>query len=456
VIDAPRTETARIVCLTTTLLTDRMFRYSGLLGGMAASVEPVVWSTARNPAAHFESFPAVDPWRNRLCMARRVVDYAYDRRGLSERRDSFWRLRRRHELPRAQRLLHTAGGCVARLRLEGVLERWLEPRLIRQVRSEEADRRLRELRPAALLTTSPFRLDEPGVVAAAKRQKIPVIAFITSFDNVSTKARFILRHDAYVVWSRSMRDELHRFYPASRDVPVYVVGAPQFDLLRRPGFRQTREAFCAEEGLRADRPIILYGLGSPNLIREHHGALELAGRLQSGALGDAQLLVRPHPVFGADPGLEPLRALAPRVRVQDTACEDPFQDERQIRKWVNALAHADVVVNLSSTLSVDACVLDRPVVNLDYDPEPGAPHQQLVREINSRWNHFRPVVRTGGLWLVADADAMVDAIAAYLENPQLHRAGRARAVKLVCGAADGRAGERMGEAVARFVREHAS
>jgi len=42
---------------------------------------------------------------------------------------------------------------------------------------------------------------------------------------------------------------------------------------------------------------------------------------------------------------------------------------------VNTFRHADVVVNFSSTVAIDAAIFDKPVVNLDFDPEtrPAAP-----------------------------------------------------------------------------------
>jgi len=50
--------------------------------------------------------------------------------------------------------------------------------------------------------------------------------------------------------------------------------------------------------LRADLPIIVYALGSPNFIPgEYHGALNLAKKIREGVLGDVQMIVRPHPLF---------------------------------------------------------------------------------------------------------------------------------------------------------------
>src|SRR5205809_6705998 len=106
-------------------------------------------------------------------------------------------------------------------------------------------------------------------------------------------------------------------------------------------------------------------MGSPNLIREHYGALEFAARVARGDLGEVQVLVRPHPVFHADAAIASLGAMGPRIVVQRVRGDGEIAGprgggERDVREWVNTFRHADVVVNLSSTITVDAAWFDRP------------------------------------------------------------------------------------------------
>jgi CDP-glycerol glycerophosphotransferase (TagB/SpsB family) len=129
------------------------------------------------------------------------------------------------------------------------------------------------------------------------------------------------------------------------------------------------------------------------------------------------------------------------------------QDVRQVTEWINTFRHADVVINLSSTVTVDAAIFDKPVVNLDFDPQPSRDDQQLVKDINHKWNHFRPIAESGGVWLVNDIDEMVDAVRTYLRHPELHREQRQWIAEYVCGHVDGRCGERMAAAIHDFARQ---
>ena len=111
----------------------------------------------------------------------------------------------------------------------------------------------------------------------------------------------------------------------------------------------------------------------------------------------------------------------------------------------------------NSTMAIDAAIFDRPVVNLDFDPEPGTPNRQLVEDANHKWNHFKPIAESGGLWMAKNMDEVVTATETYLRQPELHRERRRWIVERVCGPVDDKAGWRMAEAAKLVLgQSHAS
>ncbi len=457
-----------VIAMSSSLLTDRMFIYTRFLEELSRRVCVKVWAgSALNPAfeqvwhsthASVEGLPEVRAFREFYNYLRRVNEFVWDFRQQPPSRVSMMRRVTGRQQTALLRALKLPAQILSLARAERFMEDRLESLLLSYQRSEEAMRRLRTHRPEVLLTTGPFQFEQPGIVAAAKILGIPVLAFIPSWDNLSTKNRMVFKYDGYLVWSEQAREEIHHFYPQSRDVPVYVVGAPQFDIFFQERFSLSRAAFCSQVGLRPDRQIIVYALGSPNFLREHHGAVDLARRIARGELGDdVQMIVRPHPIHDNAELAGLFRQYAPRVILQHTA--EPgvaltarSQGESQIVEWVNTFRHADVVVNLSSTVTVDAAIFDRPIVNLDYDPEPGHPNQALVKDVNHLWTHFKPVAESGGVWLVNNPEEMVDAIKTYLAHPELHREKRRWIADHVCGHLDGRCGYRMANAVLDFLQ----
>lgn len=450
-----------VLLLTSSLLTDRMLTYSEAIGAIAASGPVVVWATSarRDNAqpwgevdATVEAMPEVAGFREYVNLLRRVNEYAWDARLQPPSRLSMERLVRSRSRPKMVQLMAGPGAAIARLGAAGMFERTLGRVLRRVERSPEATRRLEHLAPRAVVSTNPFWFTEPAIIAAAQRQRVRTLAFIPSWDNVTTKPRMLFPYDGYIVWSESTAEELRAFYPQARTVPIEVVGAPQFDVFRHDRFVEDRATFTRRHGLRADAPIVTYAIGSPNFLKEQHGAIEFARRVKRGDLGDVQVLVRPHPIH--DRGeLDPLFAdFAPMVRVQRVSEPDrPLLARQQsppdVLDWVSTFRHSDVVVNLSSTVIVDAAIFDTPVVNLDFDPEPGQPNRQLVTEINSTWTHSAAVVQSGGVWRAADHDGVIEGVRAYLRDPGRDRDGRRWIVRHVCGEVDGHAGRRFGEAV---------
>jgi len=453
-----------VLFLSSSLLTDRMLFHSQLLEELAKSCTARIWTAAprqeggETAAAVVESLPAVAAFRefphNYL---RRLNEFAWDFRLRPPSRVSIDRHIKSNTMRAHVRALKLPARLLALVGAHRPLETGLESLLLRCERSPEATERLRRLRPAAVVTTGPFQFEQPAVVAAARRLGIPCLALIPSWDNISTKNRLVFRYDGFIVWSDATRRELYDFYPYSREVPVYVVEAPQFDVFYDEKHHLSRADFCASQGLTPSRPIVVFALGSPNLFREHHAVLELVRRVERGDLGRVQVIVRPHPIhdyaalaamIGSHPGV-----IVQRTAVAGTPIGERYQDRNQIEEWVNTFRHADVLVNLASTATIDAALFDRPVVNLDFDPEPGSPNAGLVRDVNHLWTHFKPIAESGGVWLARDCEEMIEAIRTYLERPDLHREGRRWIAQHVCEFLDGRSGVRMAQAVSDFVHD---
>lgn len=458
----------RPLLLTCQLLTDRMLLYSSWLTALASQGDPITWVTdlddpvkqnawAEAPGI-VESFPEVSPYRERYNLVRRFNEFTWDYHLRPPSRLSIRKHVREKKRAAAVKMLYGPARLAAAIGLARPIERSLEMLLLGFERSSQARKKLIDLKPDVVITTDPFSYLEPAIVAEAKRLGIKTLAVVTSWDNLSTKNRMVFQYDGYILWSEQMRKDLHRFYPYTRDVPSYVVGAPQFDVFFQERFQQSRERFCLDQGLRPDKPIIVYTLGSPNFLRELPGAVEFARRLAQRNPKDAQLLVRPHPMFFNGKELEAFHDLPENIQVQTSGggrrLTSQVQSGPDIVNWVNTFRHADVLVNLSSTTAIDAAIFDRPVINLDFDPEAGQPNQMLIDDINHRWTHFKPIAESGGMWLVKNYDEMMDAVEAYLENPELHKEKRRWMAEYVCGDLDGNAGERMAEAIFDFVKSN--
>lgn len=313
-----------------------------------------------------------------------------------------------------------------------------------------------------VVSTVAFLADEAPPALVARSSGIPTVCWVTSWDNLSSKPAYFCDYDHYLVWSEPMAEELRRYYPESRPRAITITGVPHFDWYDDPAMHLDRAAFCDRLGLDPARPLLLYATATPHLAPAEHLVVErLMDDLAAGAVpGRPQLIVRLHP---SDPGG---RFAAARYDVEkqgvegqgvdgqgdDVRLQQPggagrgimtgFLPNREANvEYVNTLRHADVVINLASTVSLEAALCDRPTLNVAYDLSPDQRYRDWVQRYYD-FTHYRTVVEHGAVRLAYTPEQLVEEISAYLETPSAERAERARLAHYWCGPRGG-AGARV-------------
>lgn len=309
-----------------------------------------------------------------------------------------------------------------------------------------------------VVSTVPHVPEEAPPALVARRLGIPVAAWINSWDNLTSKPAYYTPYDHYLVWSERMKEEILRYYPEASGGSVAATGVPHFDWYRRPEMLWSREELCARVGLDPTRPLILYAAATPHLApAEHQVAGRLAEAVEKGSLpGRPQLLVRLHPGDAGERFRDWQLNGAVRLRVPGengggrlSAYCPTLEDNREL---VSSVAHADVVVNLASTITLEAALLDRPVVNVAYDPRPEDAHQRIIRSYYQVYDHYRTVVKSRAVRLARSEDELLAHIRTYLESPALEKEERRRIVDLWCQPFDGCSAERLADRLLATVR----
>lgn len=312
----------------------------------------------------------------------------------------------------------------------------------------------RRLRGASLVvSTLPHSHEEAPPAVVARHLGIPVAAWINSWDNLTSKPAYFTGYDHYFVWSDQMRAELLRYYPEAAAGTVEVTGVPHFDWYRCPSMRMSREELCELHGFDPGRPIVLYGTATPHLAPSEHLVVQRLARdlAAAAALGSPQLLVRLHPgeAGGRFRGWRPGPGVAfqrPGARGGGSLagyCPTPAEN----REFVSTILHADVVVNLASTLTLDAALCDRPAVNVAFDLSTEPSHQGQIDEYYTQYDHYRTVMESGAVRLARSPEELLAQVGRYLRDPGLEREGRKRLVDLWCGPFDGGSGRRLAKAL---------
>ena len=321
---------------------------------------------------------------------------------------------------------------------------------------------LERLSPGIVVSTYPVNNFESSAIMAAQEAGILTVGQLLSWDNITSKGRLIAIPDRFVSWGPIMTDELGEYY----DIPagqVISAGVPHFDAhINNVRIRKASE-FVSQMGLAADRPYVFFGMSSPIFSPEEIAIVEwLAHKIDSGAFGeDLQLLVRPHPqnVEGAMmdqswlPRLESLQS--DRVAVDFPILRRsklPWDLEpRDLGKLVNLIGGCSICINSGSTLSIDAIVQDRPVIVTLFDAHSSRPWYDSARRIGD-YIHQKKMLTLGGARVARSFEELESAIRRYLANPGSDAEGRVRVRERELGVCDGKAAERVAEALAGFLK----
>jgi CDP-glycerol glycerophosphotransferase (TagB/SpsB family) len=330
-------------------------------------------------------------------------------------------------------------------------------------RSQPVKSLLQKLRPDLLVFPNPFGTLETVYLIHARELGIPVICQMLSWDHVTSKGTPLLMPDYFVSWGPMMTKELVDIYGFPQQ-QIYECGVPHFDVYFRKDNLKPRHRLMPELNLSPEQPYIFYGMVNPLFCpNELEIVAWLADRVNNHAFAQpCALIIRPHPQtirgYYARNAQELARLYAltgPRVAIDSPpvlsdrlAWDMPKSDMHHL---ASLLHNSAMFLSAGSTLALEACILDRPVINIGFDGWDELPYNQSARR-GLDYAHIVKLLTLGGMRVARSFDELAGHINAYLENPDLDQQARALSAAQECGLQDGQATKRAGEALIHLCR----
>lgn len=326
--------------------------------------------------------------------------------------------------------------------------------------TDDYTKKLKELSPSLVFNGSHVHSRvATGLIQSAQWLKIPTATFIFSWDNLTSQGRIMLPYDYFLVWNEAAKKQLLEMYRWIKEENVFVTGTPQFDFHFRPNLYQSREEFCREVGADAARPIILYTTGmanhmpgEPELVEEIADLLKRIDRVNK-----PQLLVRIYPkdLTGRFEELKKRRPdiLFPHINWSKSWLTPLEEDSRLL---VNMLRHCEIGINIASTVSLELCMFDKPVINLGYNP-PSVSTKEIRFADYYEFDHYRPVVASGAIEIAGNPRQLAELIMVYLERPGRRKNERADLIKRMFGSTlDGKSAGRVAQTLLNIASKQAN
>jgi hypothetical protein len=304
-----------------------------------------------------------------------------------------------------------------------------------------------------LVLFTPFGQLDTVYLLHAKDLGIPVVCQMLSWDNITSKGTPLLMPDYFISWGPIMTQEIVQWYRFPPE-KIFECGVPHFDVYRQGEQLTPPKALLAELNLDPDRPYIFYGtVASIHCPNEFEILGWLAEQVACNAFSKpCSLVIRPHPqmISGNWSNGKELRILRSLTGPNVALDVPPLLSEalawdlpkRDMYRLASLLAGSAMCINASSTLCLDACMLDCPVINIGFDGRQDLPYEKSARR-GLDYIHMRKLLSLGGVRLARSFADLQRHIDAYLDNPCLDREGRRRTAAQECGLADGRAAERV-------------
>ncbi|MDW8339000.1 MAG: hypothetical protein RMM28_07685 [Thermoleophilia bacterium] len=273
---------------------------------------------------------------------------------------------------------------------------------------------------------------------AARRLALPIVAHVASWDHTVGKGVIAPFCARYLVQNATMRDDLARYHGISPE-RVVVTGWPQTDVYHRRRPREAFEALLRSYGLDPTLPLVAFMGNTPtNAPYEGRLVARLVGWWEESGRGRLSLLFRPHP-------RDRLwrERFAPALGREGLAVQEASFTDLEV--LATLLQHAACIVCNAGTVLLEALVNDRPAVCVLYDE--GAPPGERWAAKNISGEHYRELARSAAFYRAACFEEVVGGIERALADPDELAAERRRVAREVVGEVDGRAAERVAEAI---------
>lgn len=311
-------------------------------------------------------------------------------------------------------------------------------------------------KPSLVFTTHNFSSYKQGDTPLLKRaimNKIKTLSLVPSWDNITSKGEMPVHIDNLIVWNEQMRREAIEFHGYSDD-DVFISGVPQFDIYFNRKGLPSKEAFFKKLGLDCNKKLITYTAGTPQLFKDEE---EIIGLIVE-AIGNnlfkypCQLLIRLNPHdHSTDRNTRYDKYKSSKYvhvdfswRKSDVNLDKWDPNLEDMIQLANTMMFSDVVINVASTITIDAACFDTPIINIGFDGSYERPYWESVRRYYDT-AHYQNIVKTGGVKIARDGNDLLQYINMYLEDPKIDSDGRKKIVDEQCYYKDGKSAERIAE-----------
>lgn len=332
---------------------------------------------------------------------------------------------------------------------------WIWDKLIKKTtRWKEGDSLFSRYNPVAVLISNPA--DKQTVATTyAQKKGIYTASVLESWDNLCVRGAVYAYPDDLLVWNELIARqaiELHKF-PKER---VHAMGIPSFDLYAHPNGLPSEAEWRKIVGLPEDVPIVVYSTSSQQTYSNEDSVIDsLLLRKEEGRLPEnVHFLIRLHPRDNFSQYDKYKKVKDITIQYPDADFKDDSRNDMSLGRPTMLSAtmrYAAVVINVFSTICLDALANGAPVVAISFDSIPvSAPEKSVRRVLN--FPHIKELLQFNAISIAHNAEELIDYILVYLNDRSYNIENREKCLKAQIHDLKGGASERIADFIDQRIK----
>ena len=308
------------------------------------------------------------------------------------------------------------------------------------------------------------------IMREAKKYEAKIATVILSWDNTSGKGMGAAIPDHIIAWTELMKKELIEYHDFPQN-KVSIGGIAHFDTYYREENFLTKEKIFKKFDLDIDKKLIFFATKSPTSYPWNADiAYIIAEAIAKKKISfPAQLLIRIHPLhflvkknnrvhihlvdeyYKIAEKYSFVKIDKPEILSDKLTMDMP---EFEQIKLVSILRYTDVLVNIFSTLNIEASIMDVPAVNIVFEGK--TERKKRVRQsiyIDLNQVHNQRIIATGALEMCYNSEELITSINDSLNNTSLNKEQRDVLVEQEAGPFKGTAGRKIAKIMMKLLQD---
>ncbi len=313
------------------------------------------------------------------------------------------------------------------------------------------DSYFKEYKPSVVFAPDVFGAGDVMLLKSALIHNVRNIAMVASWDNNTTKGLMRIIPDLLLVQNEIIRNESIEIQNVSEKI-IQIVGIAHYDFYKQYKPISKKELF-GKLGISEDKRLIVFSPAGSKFISTDWKICEIIKRAYAvkELPEDVVTLVRTHPTNPVDlENFMPDKHFiieTPGVSFEGLSDKRKELDKEALCHLLDTLHHSELVINVVSSIVIDAAVLDKPIITIGFDGwEKNVPFPTSVKRYHTDEN-MANLLSIGGTKVVKDEEELINAINNYLANPVIDKEGRKEIVNKQCWKLDGLAKTRIRDAI---------